>query len=111
MPRSDPQERKAANAAYYAANADRQRERNYLKAYGITVAQYEELLESQGGVCAICGRPETRIQQGKVKRLHVDHCHSTGVVRGLLCAACNTGIGLLQDDPDIIARALEHVSV
>ena len=51
--------------------------------YGITAKEYEALFKRQGGVCAICGRPP------KTRRLHVDHCHRTKVVRGLLCFRCN----------------------
>jgi hypothetical protein len=59
--------------------------------YGMTLEQYDALLEEQGGVCAICGeRPE--------KHLCVDHCHQTGTVRGLLCRRCNFGLGLYKDD-------------
>jgi hypothetical protein len=59
--------------------------------YGITLEQYDALLEEQGGVCAICGeRPE--------KHLCVDHCHETGTVRGLLCKRCNFGLGYYKDD-------------
>jgi hypothetical protein len=50
---------------------------------GLTIAQYDELLEAQGGVCAICGRPP------KNRRLAVDHNHKTGKIRGLLCWVCN----------------------
>lgn len=63
--------------------------------YGLTMADFDALLESQGGVCAICkGKPN-----GPGKRFHVDHCHNSSKVRGLLCGKCNTAIGLLDDDP------------
>jgi hypothetical protein len=66
------------------------------RAYGIGQAEFDALLQSQGGRCAICrGGPN-----GPGKRLHVDHCHSGNGVRGLLCGKCNTAIGLLDDDPD-----------
>lgn len=61
------------------------------KLYGITVEQYNEMLESQGGVCAICH--DNNIRELK---LAVDHDHETGKVRGLLCDRCNRGIGLLR---------------
>jgi hypothetical protein len=59
--------------------------------YGISLAQYDEMAETQGGVCAICGQPP------KQKRLHVDHDHETGRVRGLLCAPCNTRLHALEN--------------
>lgn len=58
--------------------------------YGITVEQYEEMLKRQKGGCAICGK-----RPGK-KRLHVDHNHETGQVRGLLCAKCNGDLQVLE---------------
>jgi hypothetical protein len=58
--------------------------------YGITAAEYAEQLARQAGVCALCDRPPGR------KRLHVDHDHETGAVRGLLCLLCNIGLGFLE---------------
>lgn len=101
---------KEQNAAYYAANRDRYRNQRYLKAYGITIEQYDALFFLQDGLCAICHRPESRVQQGRAKRLHIDHDHRSGRVRGLLCAACNNGIGLLQDDPAVVASALDYLN-
>jgi hypothetical protein len=63
--------------------------------YGIDQAEVERLIESQGGRCAICGGE----RNGPGKRLHIDHCHDTGKVRGMLCAKCNTAVGLLDNDP------------
>ena len=61
--------------------------------YNITIEQYDELYLVQGGNCAIC-----KLHSGNFERqLHVDHCHKTGQVRGLLCISCNRGIGFLQD--------------
>lgn len=54
------------------------------KAYGLTPEQYDDMLRAQGGVCAICKKPP------KGNRLHVDHCHETGRIRGLLCVSCNS---------------------
>ena len=55
--------------------------------YGLTQEQYGELFAAQGGKCAICGRPP------RTAALHVDHCHATGHIRGLLCHRCNYGLG------------------
>lgn len=62
------------------------RERDYQRKYGISVEQYEAILRDQGGVCAICERPP------KTRRLHVDHDHKTGEIRGLLCYRCNRAL-------------------
>lgn len=77
-----------------AAKARYIRDANLKALYGISLTQYERLLEQQGGVCAICGRPpRTR------PVLDVDHDHLNGLVRGLLCGNCNRAVGLLDEDP------------
>lgn len=73
-----------------------------LKKFGITEADYEKLLNEQGGVCAICGgQPDTRW-----KIFAVDHDHATGKVRGLLCMVCNTMLGRLEKRFKVIMRYL-----
>ncbi len=74
------------------------------KHYGITLADWEAMYLAQGGVCAVCKATETD-KSSRYANLAVDHCHTTGKVRGLLCNACNRAIGFLRDDPQI-ARAL-----
>jgi hypothetical protein len=70
-----------------------------IRSYGITVEDYDEMLESQGGGCYICGI-------GPVGRaLDIDHDHRTGKVRGLLCSNHNRALGLLGDDPDLLLAA------
>lgn len=71
-----------------------------LKKYGLTPAQYAELSDKQGGVCAICGT---------IENFHVDHCHASGRVRGLLCAKCNRGIGHFNDDPGLLIKAIAYL--
>lgn len=73
--------------------------------FGIDMDFYEEMLEFQGGVCAICGRDD----QVKTASLGVDHNHASGEVRGLLCRLCNSAIGKLGDDYDRIIRAAEYL--
>lgn len=81
---------------------DREQRRNHWvkSAYGITVQQENEMWAAQGGRCAICGRR---------RKLVVDHCHDSGVVRGLLCRECNTGLGHLGDTPAGLRRALRYL--
>ena len=69
--------------------------------YRITLIQYEEMLARQGGVCASCR---------DAKATDVDHCHSTGVVRGILCHACNKGLGYFRDNPEKLAAAIAYLS-
>jgi hypothetical protein len=88
-----------------------QRITNLKKNFGISVEEYELLLESQNGVCAICKEPETFIHKAtnKPARLAVDHCHKKGHVRKLLCKACNTGLGLFKDNPELLIKAAEYL--
>ncbi len=64
---------------------------------------------AQKGLCAICGKPETLVVRGKVRRLAVDHDHLTGRVRRLLCLGCNTGIGKFQHDPALLRAAADYL--
>lgn len=83
---------------------------NRLARFGITPEQYTQMLEAQGGVCAICCQPERgRAKNGRIKKLAVDHDHETGAVRGLLCANCNKGIGNLGDDPERLMAAAAYL--
>ncbi len=81
----------------------------YGKHYNLSMDKYNEMLAEQGGVCAICKKPETVTLRKKVRELCVDHCHETGRVRGLLCARCNRGIGYLGDDPERLRSALDYL--
>jgi hypothetical protein len=92
------------------AGAEAYRERFLMRRYGITGSDYEGMLEGQNGVCAICGRPETRrTKGGKVGRRAVDHDHVTGRVRGLLCHRCNAGIAYLSEDPERLRIAAVYL--
>lgn len=79
--------------------------------YGITLDDYERMLASQNGVCAICRKREVSIdpQGGKVKSLAVDHCHATGKVRGLLCNACNGGLARFRDNAMALRVAADYL--
>ena len=81
------------------------------RAAGVDAARYQEMLREQGGVCAICREPERHRDglSGKPKDLAVDHDHVTGAVRALLCSACNTAIGLFNDDDALLAKAQSYV--
>ena len=87
---------------------ERSARRSHLKTkYGMTPEAFDLLLEAQGGKCAICGGNDLKDERGF--RPHVDHCHKTGRVRGILCGRCNKGIGALRDDVDIVRRALAYL--
>ena len=77
----------------------------YRRTYGLSADDVDAMLAAQGGVCAICLRRPDREAS-----LHVDHCHSTGRIRGVLCLNCNQGIGKLGEDPETFRRAAEYLS-
>lgn len=80
--------------------------------YGLTLEDYDNLLKSQNGVCAICERAETSRSSEKgpaVDSLKVDHCHTTGKIRGLLCSECNFGISKFDDNIRHIISAANYI--
>jgi hypothetical protein len=85
--------------------------KNHLKTnYNLTLEQYDKMVLDQNGVCAICGKPETRLSNnGVVTRLCVDHNHKTGKVRKLLCHRCNSSIGQFEDDVGLLNKAIQYL--
>ncbi len=80
------------------------------KRYGISVKQYQKLFNFQRGVCAICGGKETRKNKHtKICKLSIDHDHETNKIRGLLCSKCNSVLGLVNDNPKILIKAIEYL--
>lgn len=108
LERSRSWARKAAKA-YRAKNPDKVRANNLRLRFGITPKDFQELLVSQGEVCAICREPETLCRNGKPQSLSVDHDHTSGKVRGLLCNLCNRAVGLLEYQPKAVAGLLAYV--
>ncbi|MFD6564240.1 endonuclease VII domain-containing protein [Micromonospora profundi] len=76
------------------------REYHLRRRYGVGEKEFQELLAEQGGVCAICERPDPE---------HLDHDHRTGWVRGILCFNCNGGLGQFRDSPMRLARAITYL--
>jgi hypothetical protein len=83
-----------------ACRAAEGRARHLKRQYGFTEAERDELIASQGGVCCICLAAPA---------VHVDHCHETGRVRGVLCFSCNAALGQFKDRPEAIRRAAAYV--
>jgi len=79
-----------------------------LKKYGLTEAQFYDLLDKQDGKCGICEIGISGIIN-RYRLAHVDHCHSTGKVRGLLCRKCNVGIGMFGDGHEVASKAVEYL--
>jgi len=84
--------------------------RNYrcMTLYGITLEEAEKLLESQGNTCALC-KKEVQFLPGFSNAAHIDHCHSSGKVRGILCGNCNTALGKLGDSVETIKNVLKYL--
>jgi hypothetical protein len=87
----------------------RRSDKELRRCFGIGLETYSVIADTQGGRCAICLQPEKSMVNGRYKALAVDHCHKTGKVRGLLCSDCNTGIGKLKDDPQVILSAYRYL--
>lgn len=87
--------------------ARKQRSARLVREYGVTLEEYEVMVAKQGGVCWICRQPPDG--RGKYPVLCLDHDHTTGQLRGLLCHQCNRGIGFWRDDADMMARAVKYL--
>ena len=108
----------ALRRQYYLAHSDElatlrashrsERRSKWLKHYGITEEQYNEVLVKQGGKCAVCGEDNLDIR-GNPSHLCVDHDHATGKIRGLLCKHCNIAAGNLRDSPERALRLAKYL--
>lgn len=97
------------NAYYRARRLDpevklRERAGHLMRKYGMTIEQYDAMLEAQGGGCFICSRPPREDIS-----LHVDHDHSTGAIRGILCFRCNNALADFQEDPAVLTKAVAYL--
>ena len=98
----------AATRRYAAAHPERVRaQKRKQRQHKKPSAEYERKFREQAGLCAICCKPEPI----NGRRLADDHDHETGKRRGLLCSLCNCGIGLLQDDPSILLKAVVYLNL
>ena len=82
------------------------REEN-LRQYGITLSQYNRIFELQNGLCGICSRPQSDFKN----KFAVDHNHKTGVIRGLLCVACNIKLELFENHKEEVERYLDNENI
>ncbi|ERR1700677_3375205 len=100
-----------ADAAQLHAASVAKRRHSLKKTFGISLEQFNMMLEQQNGVCAICKQPETAKNgwNSKTRFLAVDHCHSTGKIRGLLCTQCNQGLGNFRDDAARMKAAIHYL--
>lgn len=103
---ADPEKARAKDRARNAANPRRLRKNNLKNHYGVTIEQFDAMLAAQGGKCAICPRTEP---DGRHKQWNVDHCHSSGKVRGLLCTQCNKMLGSARDNIETLQSAIHYL--
>ena len=91
--------------AYSEANKEKIEEYRLNNKFGITQDEYDLNLELQDHACKICKVDASEF----TKKLHVDHCHTTGELRGLLCPSCNVGLGHFRDDIELLEDAIDYV--
>lgn len=104
--RNNPEKHRIYNREWGRRYPDKKADIALKTRLGLPHGTYATMLAAQDGKCAICGRTEPG---GRTRRFHVDHDEATGKIRGLLCSPCNTGIGQLQHDPNLILSAIEYL--
>lgn len=106
------QRRKAAGLPLRDSSTPEENRAYLLKRYRLTSDEYDALMADQQGQCAICRTDITGTHGTKHVRAaaKIDHCHATGIVRGLLCSRCNTGIGQFKDSTERLAAAIRYLS-
>lgn len=98
------------NRRYKIANPERvklNKRKNLLKSYGLTLEEYDRILNEQDGLCKICKDPTAK--HWRTDKLFVDHDHKTGKVRGLLCHDCNYGLGGFKDNISFLKEAIKYL--
>ena len=110
----NPEKVRANQAKRRAANPEKFKDygaRHRLRVrFGITLEQWKQMFEEQGGLCYICRMPETVVNRlGEPKRLSLDHNHKTGAIRHLLCDHCNRGLGSFRDNPELLREAANYI--
>lgn len=103
---ADPDLYKARDRAKYVRRRPQILEQKLQKAYGISKADFDRMLEEQSGCCAIC---KTDDWKGKHGSPCVDHCHASNKVRALLCSECNLAIGQMRDDAERLRAAADYL--
>jgi len=97
--------RKNRRKLYNRLNKNEIKSKQLTRKYGITTDDYNQMVESQNNKCKICGTDEPRGTGG----WKVDHCHTTGKVRGLLCNNCNVGLGYFKDNIESLQAAIQYL--
>ena len=103
-----PQCKQCATSSEYNITRNNSLDRRCRK-FGITVEEYSNLISIQNNSCAICKKHKD-VFEGRGKNFHIDHCHTSGKVRGLLCSHCNTGLGQFKDNIQSLENAIQYIS-
>lgn len=93
--------RRAKAKERYHSQTEHVKSINLKSKYGLTSYDLKVILEKQSNLCKLCNLKKTLV---------IDHCHKTGVVRGLLCTSCNTALGKFKDDPDLLEKAIRYLN-
>ncbi len=102
---------KAQRKQYRDNNPEKMRDARYKADFNISLAEYNEMVAQQSNKCAICEQYETTFNRvGSVMKLAVDHNHTTGVVRGLLCKRCNITIGTVEEDTELLNKMVNYIN-
>ena len=94
------------NKARYPLEREKHLNRHFMKKYGITLEERDKMLEAQGGCCKLCNKTSSV----KNRKWHVDHCHVTGRIRGILCHNCNVMLANAKDNPDTLLAAIAYLA-
>lgn len=102
---NNPEKAKEHQQRYLEKTVDKRRSKQRERLYGLQASRFDEMMEEQNNACALCLTAFT-----EPRKIFVDHCHSVGNVRGLLCPSCNTALGLIKDDLGWLARAKKYLT-
>lgn len=106
MPYKDRQKYLETQRSYYYKDKEPYKWRHIKNKYGLTKTDFFNMLEAQDHCCKLCREPFKSLEKN---HLHIDHCHDTDKVRGLLCMQCNVGLGMLGDNEAGLLRALAYI--
>lgn len=107
-----PKKHEKVKLPSFISNENKGHAYTILHRFKLKAETYYSMLDQQNHLCAICKKPETQIKRktNKIKMLSVDHCHTTGKVRGLLCHACNIALGSFKDSKENLKEAINYLS-
>lgn len=106
MPYADREKYLSSQRSYYHKDKESYKWRTIKNNYGLSKEDFFFLLEKQDNKCALCDKP---FEGFRTRDLHIDHCHETNKVRGLLCMPCNVGLGMLGDNEEGLSKALSYI--